>query len=525
MAELALNKLAERIKREIEESKEYREEFLNKQAHRYILTGDILYETVSEQLKSAKKYRKRGISASDFDFKLKQLCDIAAPLIISSVQNYKGRKATVVPKYSDTEVILVQNSGSDLSEDIFKLITNIKRSKVHKKLRDPIIEDLFGNFTESTAYKNYMSQSDEEYDRQLQRPTQRGAARFNALNRVLLGSKQSITNKETGEKSYLRRNGQIVVQGGFVDFGHIKEDAVANQRKVKALNNIAEDTGFLESIFGGLGGDITVKVTKELLNRAALLSAKFTQVPSEIKTRFKVDILISGTEEGSIQNRLIGTTKEKTSLNRLSSSITKKLEKEAWATQEGSDNPLSTLKKIVTNAAIDTLSSKNRAKLRRGKKEKLDVNTTIVQALSKQKKQRRSVRRPKILPINASSFEEKNRQTTGQVPSVQQNWNSLLPLINSRLTPRVIANMRFPSLVNRTGTFANSAKVVNIEQTREGFPTFVYDYERDPYDVFDRTAGRSPWNTPERDPRTLVDKSVREIVREMAIGRFYTRRA
>lgn len=105
------------------------------------------------------------------------------------------------------------------------------------------------------------------------------------------------------------------------------------------------------------------------------------------------------------------------------------------------------------------------------------------------------------------------------------NWLSLLPIINAKLAPRVMSNMRSPALVNRTGTFANSAKVVNIEQTREGFPSFVFDYERNPYDVFDRTKGRSPWNTPERDPRALVDKSLREIVREMAIGRFYTRRA
>jgi len=98
-------------------------------------------------------------------------------------------------------------------------------------------------------------------------------------------------------------------------------------------------------------------------------------------------------------------------------------------------------------------------------------------------------------------------------------------MLNAKLPPRVMGNMRSPALVNRTGTFANSTKVVNVEQTREGFPTFVFDYERDPYDVFDRTKGKSPWNTPERDPRALVDRSLREIVREMAIGRFYTRRA
>jgi hypothetical protein len=86
-------------------------------------------------------------------------------------------------------------------------------------------------------------------------------------------------------------------------------------------------------------------------------------------------------------------------------------------------------------------------------------------------------------------------------------------------------NMKNPRLINRTGRFAQSARVVNVEQTSQGFPSFVFDYERDPYDVFDRTLGRSPWNTAQRDPRALVDLSVREIVREMAIGRFYTRRA
>jgi hypothetical protein len=85
--------------------------------------------------------------------------------------------------------------------------------------------------------------------------------------------------------------------------------------------------------------------------------------------------------------------------------------------------------------------------------------------------------------------------------------------------------MRSPKLVNRTGRFASSAKVIGVELTTGGSPSFVFDYDRDPYDVFDRTKGRNPWNTPERDPRTLVDVSIREIVREMAIGRFFTRRA
>jgi len=36
--------------------------------------------------------------------------------------------------------------------------------------------------------------------------------------------------------------------------------------------------------------------------------------------------------------------------------------------------------------------------------------------------------------------------------------------------------------------------------------------------------GKPPWADSHRDPRQLIDASIREIAAEMAIGRFYTRR-
>lgn len=105
------------------------------------------------------------------------------------------------------------------------------------------------------------------------------------------------------------------------------------------------------------------------------------------------------------------------------------------------------------------------------------------------------------------------------------NWSSLIPIINSKLANQVRSNMHAPRLVNRTGRFAESARVVGVTETDKGYPSFAIDYERDPYNVFDPVVGRSPWNTPERNPRALVELSVRQIVAEMAIGRFYVRRA
>ena len=135
--------------------------------------------------------------------------------------------------------------------------------------------------------------------------------------------------------------------------------------------------------------------------------------------------------------------------------------------------------------------------------------------------------RTNTVSINVNSNSYSSPEIKGITSNRRQktNWLQLIPLINAKLTPQVMKNMSSPRLVNRTGRFAQSARVVNVEQTSQGFPSFVFDYERDPYDVFDRTLGRAPWNSPQRDPRTLIDQSVREIVREMAIGRFFTRRA
>lgn len=107
----------------------------------------------------------------------------------------------------------------------------------------------------------------------------------------------------------------------------------------------------------------------------------------------------------------------------------------------------------------------------------------------------------------------------------KQNWSYLIPIINSRLASQVQKNMKSPRLVNRTGRFANSVSVTGVVETQQGYPSFIFDYERDPYNVFDPVVGRSPWNTPERNPRNLINLSIREIMRELAVDRFYTRRA
>ena len=100
----------------------------------------------------------------------------------------------------------------------------------------------------------------------------------------------------------------------------------------------------------------------------------------------------------------------------------------------------------------------------------------------------------------------------------------LLALLNQKLPNTVRKNMGAPALTNVTGAFANSVKVTDISTTAKGYPSIGYTYAKNPYQVFEVGVGKAPWADTERDPRRLIDKSIREIAANMAIGRFYTRR-
>ena len=98
---------------------------------------------------------------------------------------------------------------------------------------------------------------------------------------------------------------------------------------------------------------------------------------------------------------------------------------------------------------------------------------------------------------------------------------ALLGILNSKLPETVRGNMVAPRLVNRTGRFAGSVKVTDITTTRQGFPSIGYTYERERYETFELGNRQGSVN---RDPRRLIDLSIRQIAAQFALGRFYTRR-
>ena len=99
----------------------------------------------------------------------------------------------------------------------------------------------------------------------------------------------------------------------------------------------------------------------------------------------------------------------------------------------------------------------------------------------------------------------------------------LIGLINKKLPGVVAKNMRAPRLQNQTGRFASSARIVDVTQTTQGFPSLGFTYEKNPYQVFESTSG-TRYASVERDPRSLIEGSIREIAIELALGRIFTRR-
>ena len=75
----------------------------------------------------------------------------------------------------------------------------------------------------------------------------------------------------------------------------------------------------------------------------------------------------------------------------------------------------------------------------------------------------------------------------------------------------------------RTGRFAGSVRATDVAITAKGHPSIGYTYQRDPYEVFESSSG-SRFSSIARDPRKLIDFSIREIAASQVVTRLYTRR-
>ena len=187
--------------------------------------------------------------------------------------------------------------------------------------------------------------------------------------------------------------------------------------------------------------------------------------------------------------------------------------KQNWEGQASSDSYVTAVMKQLNNSVVKAGAT--------GKLQKINS------APSKTKVTKRFKVEQKISVVTLGSKAKSKKVTTTapQPTSSKLSLANIVAYINQRLPEAIRSNMGNGALVNRTGRLSESARLVQAIETDRGFPSFGYTYLRSPYDVFDRTLGTAPWNTPGRDPRTLIEKSVRDVARDINIGRFYMRRA
>ena len=179
---------------------------------------------------------------------------------------------------------------------------------------------------------------------------------------------------------------------------------------------------------------------------------------------------------------------------------------------EGSDSRPEIEKKKIVKIFNDKLTSK--------KVTSIDTKVNTSKHRLKKKvagKISKKTRKGNVKPGASKKYPQAKAPNQSSSISLQ----SLIPVINSKLSASVRKNMQFPALINRTGRFADSVQVTDITETPQGFPSIGYNYMKYPYQTFEVGYERG---TADRDPRKLIDKSIREVAAELVVGRFYTRR-
>lgn len=287
---------------------------------------------------------------------------------------------------------------------------------------------------------------------------------------------------------------------GFLDLGHEKDSSVSLQRAArvqaalwkfegnKTLSPLAKD------VIDELSGVITFEIGKD------------DKGPPLDVIRVKM--------ESKRINRA-STSKEKGEVLELNKALKEACERigDEWAELEGSDSSIQKRRKIAIENFVGPLRKSSRAKV-------TTESTKIKRSTGKGKHKNK---KPKGTRKQYKDNDKTTLSATMAKKGVAGSPLALIGMINKELPDTVRKNMRLPGMESRTGRFADSVRATDIMTTNKGFPSIGYTYQKDPYEVFEVGSGNVR-ATPERDPRSLIDRSIREIAAEFALGRFYTRR-
>ena len=330
---------------------------------------------------------------------------------------------------------------------------------------------------------------------------------FNAFRKVKQKNQRTLLKKLKAAITKLNKGrtdpGNEIRQIGrnFLDIGHQDGSAVSTQRKQAA------QAALYEFGMNTQANPVISRFLKEVQDVVNLSISKKDGEPVDV---------VEAELESKYLNRKRGGGVEKALALELAKDldkIMKAFNASEYANLKGSDSKLEKTTKAVLSPFAKKAAANPRIKTN-FKSKKIETSNTKVKAKTKKSK--------------ATLGGKKNLTTIDKTPvfdtKSRRSMFSFIAMINKKLPQTVEKNMRAPRLENQSGRFARSVEVKDVIQTRKGFPSFGYTYDKDPYQVFEVGKGLEPWASPDRDPRRLIDGSIREIAADMALGRFFTRR-
>ena len=305
-------------------------------------------------------------------------------------------------------------------------------------------------------------------------------------------------NKKIKELNKGSKNQRDLISSkkGFLDIGHDERSSVSLQRAAK----VQEMLWSLDSSKNL--SPLARKVISELSSNVRWELSRSKSGPP----RDTIGVSL----ESKALNRASVSKGEVSDLNAALKSVSEKIGKD-WAYLEGSDSPVEVRKKTVADSFIKPLKGK--------KGVKVSGSSTKIKK-SKVKNVSKKVRAGKA---TTKKYKDtvKGATITRERKGIASSPLALIVTLNKQLPDTIRKNMQSPALVNRTGRFADSVRVTDIVQTQKGYPSIGFTYQKSPYQTFEPGYAQG---SPERDPRHLIDRSIREIAAQFAIGRFYTRR-
>lgn len=329
-------------------------------------------------------------------------------------------------------------------------------------------------------------------------------------------TEQTFTNEETGRtktKALRTKSGKKRQSGGRVlHAGHAGDEGIAQSIIADTLNSLIDIVGVVDDK-GDQISERDIRTDLEALDIDLSIMRDNDTDSHTIKLESGKDNMARGREIRAQKEALIKQIKKAIKTTGTAMKVGAGLENLSGSDSIYKKKRKTTIKKVTNEfkkiPGVKVTVEDTKIKKSSGKEELLTSKSSVKAGSRKS--------------YGAAAVKlARGKRKPARKPSAASQQLQLIALMNKRLPNAIVNNMGDPALNNQSGRFAASVRVINILQTPKGFPSFGYSYEKFPYQTFEQGIGQQ--GTMDRDPRRLIDRTIREVATEFAVGRLFTRR-